>query len=242
MNEKEFYKELYHKENERRLEVSNALNIPIAIISALATTLYLFVTSFDFKFNDILNYLFIGFISVTFLCLVLAIYFMIKAFSDFKKNYEYSGIPFVQELYNWKKELLVYYDYDQKKTDDDFDNYLTENLVKHIDHNMYVNDTKLRFIFNSKRYLVIGLILTLATSFVYGYNFFNKKDKIQKMIFVSSKDYINRIEENEIKIDSLEAVLKSINYEQTRKSTETKSETTTGKKAQSTDKTRTTKR
>ncbi len=230
MSEHEFYKELYHKENDRRLEVSNALNIPIAIISALATTVYLFVTSYDYEFSESLNYLFILLISVSTLFISLAIYYLIRAFSDFTKSYEYSGIPFVQELYDWKKDLLLYYNNDQKKTEEDFDNYLTENLVKHIDHNMFVNDKKLGYIFKSKRFLVIGLILTLLTSFFYGYNFFNKSQKIQQMILVSSVESAKIIEQNKLKIDSLETIIKLINYEQAGESTQSKTGTTTGKK------------
>ena len=176
MDNFDFYKELYHKENERRQEVLNSLNIPIAVITALSTGVYYFVTSFDYNVEQFLNLIFLVLIGISTICILIAIYYLIRAFSDFTKGYEYTGIPYPQELYDWNNELIDYYkkiggtDIEAKNH---FTNYLTENLVKHIDHNMYINDKKHEFIYSSKRFLVIGLIFMLFTLIPYGYNYFN---------------------------------------------------------------------
>ena len=57
MDQFDFYKELYFKENERRQEVRNSLNIPIAIITALSSAAYFFITSFDYTIDFFGNYI-----------------------------------------------------------------------------------------------------------------------------------------------------------------------------------------
>ena len=75
MDQFDFYKELYFKENERRQEVLNSLNIPIAIITALSSVAYFFITSFDYTIDFFLSGIFITLISITGICLLFAIYF-----------------------------------------------------------------------------------------------------------------------------------------------------------------------
>lgn len=178
MDKFEFYKELYFRENERRREVLNSLNIPIAIITALFSGMYLFVTSFDYQVEYFLTAIFIALISALGICLLLALYFLIRAFSDFTKGYEYSGIPYTKELYDWNKNLEDYYEeYEgsKKKAKKAFETFITENLVKHTEHNMYVNDKKHGYIYRSKKFLIIALVLSLITLVPFGYNYFNKE-------------------------------------------------------------------
>jgi len=178
-----FYKELYFKENDRRQEVLNALNIPIAVITGLSTANYLFITTFNYSMNDILNYVFVIMVSLTMLSLIMAIFFLIKAFSDFSKGYEYQGLPYPGELYKWHNQLK---DYNQQygltdNSDEKFENTILEKFLACTDHNTYVNDKKHGYIYNSKKFLVTSLILSLLILFPFGYNYFNKGDTTCKL-------------------------------------------------------------
>lgn len=189
MNHLEFYKELYHKENERRQEVLTSLNIPIAIITALSSGTYFFITSFDYSIEIFLTGIFVGLISLTGISLLFAIYFLIRAFSDFTKGYEYSGVPYTKELYDWNKKLEEHYEtYENDKSlaIEHFETYLTENLVKHTEHNMYVNDKKHGYIYRSKKSLILALILMLMTLVPFGYNYFQKDKEIDKVEMISN--------------------------------------------------------
>jgi hypothetical protein len=187
----EFYKELYHKENDRRQEVINALNIPLAIITALATVVYILTTTFSYTVHWVASVLFILGILVTVGNLVTAIYHLSQAFVDLSRPYEYTGIPFSKQLFDYRKTLETFVaqnfagqpDLD-KKTDEYFKQYLIENFVEHIDHNTYVNDQKHRFIFNSKRSLIYCLISCLLTLLPFWWGYFCKEDEIHKVEIV----------------------------------------------------------
>ena len=212
MDNFEFYKELYHKENERRQEVLNAFNIPIVIITALTTAIYFATTGFNYSIGGLWTYFFIMLSFVSLGCLLFAIYYLIRAFIDFKKGYEYTGLPYTKELFDWHKQLDEHYASNNgTKEDSDkyFKNYLIESLVNHVDHNMFVNDQKHRFIFQSKRLLVMGLVLTLLSLIPFGYNFFSSPEKIQKFELVNSE-----IKSLNSKIDSLIEQAKKISHEQ----------------------------
>lgn len=235
MDHLDFYKELYHKENDRRQEVITSLNIPLAVITALSSGTYFLITSFDYTVETFLTGIFIFFMILTGISLLGAIYFLIRAFSDFSKGYEYSGIPYVNELYNWNKELEQYYETYKEDKDlpkDLFKTYLLENLIKHTDHNMYVNDKKHGFIFRSKKFLILALVLILISLVPFGYNFFKKDREIHKIEVVSDSN--NRefllLEGLNGKLDSLINSQKKKEYEKNERfpqETDTTTTTTT---------------
>ena len=217
------YKELYHKENDRRNEVQNALNIPIAIISAILTGVYFLLTNFDYKLELRLSYFFIGLCLLTIVFILNSIYFLVRAFSDFTKGYEYSGLAYPQELYNWNIELENYYK--QYGNSDDasitFEKHIIENLVKHTDHNMFINDKKYGYIYNSKKYLISGLITILFAMFPFGYNYIYKKENIQKLELLN-------IDKNELEKTLLIRENNNINLDtNAKRSTKTTTTTTT---------------
>jgi len=189
----EFYKELYFKENERRQEVIDALNIPIAIITALSTANYLFITTFDYTFNRSLSCFFIIIVFITFCLLIVSIYYLIKAFSNFQKGYEYKGLPYPGELNNWHDQLKIYNNtYNLPDNSDDLlKQEILDKLLLTTDHNTYVNDKKHEYIYNSKKYLV-SLVISLLTLFPFGFEYFNKKDEIYKVDILQKEFEINR--------------------------------------------------
>lgn len=228
----EFYKELYHKENERKSQITNSFNIPIALNSAISTAIFFFITSFDYSVEPYLSYTFITLTMLNCGCIAISIYNLIHAFSDFTKGYEYTGIAYVQQLFNWREELEDYHKENKatqpkKKADKDFESFLINDFVDHIDHNMYVNDRKSQFIFKSKRWVVLALVSVLITSLPFGYNFFNKEDKAHQVQIIKSLSQ-NADSITNSKIDSLTHQINKLNlrYEEQKADTTT----TTSKK------------
>lgn len=195
MDNFELFKELYHKENERRNEVQNALNIPIAIISALSTGVYFLLTNFDYKLNETISYIFIIICFLAACFILLSIYYLVRAFSDLTKGYEYTGLPYPQELYNWEIELTKYYtQYGSiEEAQSEFKKKITEKLVKNTDHNMFVNDKKYGYIYNSKKFLIFGMVTILIAMLPFGYNYIYKKENIQKLELISFDKKIHPI-------------------------------------------------
>ena len=196
----EFYKELYHKENDRRQEVLNALNIPIAVITATSTANYLFITTFDYTFNKILDWIFIAIVIATFILLIVSIFYLIKAFCDFNRGYEYKGLPYPGELHNWHKDLKEYhstYDIASENVDQMVKDEILKKILTSTDHNTYVNDKKHEYIYNSKKFLVGSLVITLITLLPFGFDYFNKKEEIYK-VTVLQKDLIIDLKPNKM--------------------------------------------
>jgi len=194
MEQYAFYKELYFKENDRRQDVLNSLNIPIAIITALSSVIFFVLTNFDNKIGIRINYVFYTMVGASCFCISIAIYYLIRAFSNFAKGYEYSGIPYPQELHDWNNDLIEYYKNNDGTEEDAakyFEDYLVENFVKQTNYNMDVNDTKLAYIYNSKKFLIMGLVLTLGIMVPYFYNHFTKKENNRKIEIIH--DDTNRI-------------------------------------------------
>ena len=192
----DLYKELYHKENDRRGEIQNSLNIPIAVLTALSTVTYYFMITFDYRVETFLNFIFITIVSLTIACILISVYHLVRAFTEFTftRSYEYTGLPYTKELYDWYEQLKEHFQV--HGTDGDarthFNEYLEKSFVEHVDHNMFVNDQKSRFIFQSKRWMVFALILTLISTVPFGYNFFNKAEKIPKMIILTPREDLKR--------------------------------------------------
>jgi len=251
MKEFDFYKELYFEENRRSREMLNSYNIPIAIITALTTVLYFFITNFNYNIEEFLSGIFILSAITTGLSILIAIFFLIKAFSNFTKGYEYSGLSYPKELYDWKKELDNYYEQygsefeePQKISQIEYEKFIIETLVEQTEENMYINDKKHSNIYLSKKFLIVGLVLTLLTLIPFGYNFFKKNEKIYKVELTDNniknkKQDLNITQE---KLNNLLNLIKSENYERRKEkkdtTTTTSSETKIDKRGSRTSETK----
>ena len=191
MDKFEFYKELYHKENERRLTIEQGdLSIPIAIVTALSTALFFLFTTFNYQINFILTSFFLIGISSLVITLSLAIYNIIKAFGGLSNGqYEYEGLSYPNALETWYKDLEKYYADDKdSNVSQIFKEHLLSSIIAHTSYNMETNDKKKGFIHQSKRYIILGLIITIFSIVPYSINYFMKSPK-----------NINAVETNVIK-------------------------------------------
>ena len=183
----DFYKELYFKENERRQEVTNSLNIPIGVNTALLSGTYFLISSFDYKLEYFLSGVFVLMISVSLISIIISCFYLIQAFKNFNQGYDYTGLPYPADLNNWYSELDDYYNGNKQKTNIHFEKYLVEQLAKHTSHNMFVNDQKHAQIYKSKKYLIVALITTLFSLIPYEYNYFNNQTAVHKLDQISKK-------------------------------------------------------
>ncbi len=212
MDKFEFYKELYHKENDRKSEITNSFRIPVVIISALASGFFFLLTSYTFKIFPYLDWIFICLLSLTVISILISCYSMIRAFNIFK-SFEYKGIPQVNELENWYDELFKYYNKSPKKSDNDFIKGITNHFIESVQFNTYINDRKHGFIYKSKQYSAIGLIFLFLSFAPYFIIYFSKSKSINKSEFVLEEDYSKDIITLNIKIDSLTKTINKLKTE-----------------------------
>ncbi len=201
MDKFEFYKELYHKENDRKSEITNSYRIPVVVISALASGAYFLLIHYTFQLTKYLDWIFICLLSFTILCILTSCYYMIRAFNTFK-SFDYKGIPPVNMLEDWHKELLKYYKKDKRKTSKEFKKGVTNHFIESIQYNTEINDRKHGFIYKSKQFSAIGLTFLILCFVPYLYNHFSIPQKLEKTE-VLDKDYIKELKALNIKIDSL---------------------------------------
>lgn len=212
MNKFEFYKELYHKENERKSEINNSYRIPVVIISALASGFYFLLTSYVFKISDFFDVIFILLLILTVFSILISCYYVICSFDIFK-NFEYKGIPSIDELNNWHEELHQYYKKNKKKANKKYENGIINHFIEIIQFNTDTNDKKHRCIYLSKQYSVIGLTFLLISFAPYFYNYFSKPKSIEKTEVVFDKEYFKDIKTLNIKIDSLTNIISKLKTE-----------------------------
>ncbi|WP_461095394.1 hypothetical protein [Spirosoma gilvum] len=167
------------------------MSIPLAVITALATGIYLLITSFSYDLNSTCSVCFAIPITISGLSILGSIFYLVRAFVDVSKSYEYTGVASPGFLYDWHQKLKEYYqeyfaDQPDFETlaDDHFKKQLIGEYIKHTDHNQYVNDQKHARIFQSKVCLIICLSSAIFSLIPFGYNFFNKKDDVHKVEIV----------------------------------------------------------
>ena len=212
MDKFEFYKELYHKENDRKVEITNSYMIPVVIISALASGFYFLLTSYTYSVSTISDWIFICLLSFTAVSILISCYSMIRAFNTFR-SFDYKGIPYVDELENWYNELLKYYKNDKWKTDEAFKEGIISYFIETVKFNASVNDKKHGFIYKSKQYSAIGLTFLFLSFAPYLYIYFSKPKYIEKAELIFEKDKIKAMKPLRSKIDSISNIINKLKPE-----------------------------
>ncbi len=201
-----FYKELYEKEFERKDHIINSLNIQIGLITIFLTIQFYLITSFDFNVFDIISIAFVIASVLIFAISIVSIYYLILAYSNFLKGHESSGFQTAEKIEKYRKELINYYrnnDNRQDLIEKDFKGYLISEYILHYDSVLNINDKKTLFIFKSKKYSIIGLIIISISIPIYLVNFFTKKDEIRKIKIENLNSIEKNIETIRTKLDTL---------------------------------------
>lgn len=187
----EFYKEFYLKEQDRRQEVSNALNIPLAIITGLIAGFYVLITTFSYDIHWMIIALFVLLLLGAVGFLFAGIYWLVLAFVSkdgffkiiFDSVFEYKTIDFLLNIRDWHAQshaANMYYDAAvpeiEKKADKDLRESLIAQFIEKADHNATVNDQKLSYVFNCKMFLIYSILLSAAAFIPYLISFFFKDD------------------------------------------------------------------
>ncbi len=194
VNKLDFYIEWHHKENERNVALSDSLNIPIGIITAIAAAQFYLFSEYTFV------YLF-GFFEIIFLLLtginlilwIVTVFFLFKSYYGPIGGHTYRYLPYPQTLTNQYLELQ---DYCQEYKDILEDGTTPESLaevqlrdlvIECLSINIENNDLKSASIHNAKRILFLSLI-TLVVAFIpFAVNYHSNKFKIKQKSYMSTQ-------------------------------------------------------
>lgn len=175
-----FYKELCHKECDRKEQITNSLNIQIGIITGFLTIQFYLITSFDFEVLNKYFYFFIATCFITFVLSIISIYNLLLTYSNFLSGHKITGLPTAKEIEDYRIELLNFYA-NSDEIDLQFKDYLIKEYIRNNDSLLCNNDKKVKYLFRSKKYSILGLIFILISSLQFLFNFFNKPDKVEKV-------------------------------------------------------------
>jgi len=191
MNQEDFYKIQYDKSLSERTEINNSLSTPIGILTALLAGLYFCVTNFNYSDNYRLVTVFSGIAVVSAALLGVAIVYLVLAFADFKKNRDYLSLNDSDQLDQYYKNLISFYENQPSSTPStlesqakkDFDEYLLAELIRNASNNQRINRIKTALLFQSHKFMIYGLISLSLLIIPFGIDLgINRgKDKVQKI-------------------------------------------------------------
>lgn len=185
----EFYKEAYYKELDRRDALTNALNVPITVLTGLiAINSYMFL---NYSFTAEVSSYFKVLSAVNIVSLVVTIIMLI---------YSYLAKPEIKLIQGG--DVIT-------RTQKDVENQIKENQEKYTefidvdaekytasysifiactDHNIKSNDSKSNAMYNAKISLCINIALTLICLFFFTKNVIENPKKNQTTFIMSEKD------------------------------------------------------
>src|SRR5580692_674838 len=105
----EFYRNYYFRELDRKNEINGSLSIPIGLITALVGGLSYLITNFEYHVNFWLTIPFVLTTGAGLYFLILSVYNLIRAYTNFPGRYEYILIADVDVIEDYHEGLKEYY-------------------------------------------------------------------------------------------------------------------------------------
>jgi hypothetical protein len=177
MDQFAFFKDLYLKEEDRRIAINDSLSIPIAVITALVSIAFFLLTTYDYSQHGVVTWLFVLLVGTSIILIFVSVYSLIRAFSNLIHGYKYKGLPYPQDLLNWHKELVKYYTAEDGgfvQAEDEYQKHLIDEFAAYASFNMKVNDRKSKHLFIAKKFMVLSLVCLTVACFPYSYNYLHK--------------------------------------------------------------------
>ncbi len=168
MNNFDLYKEFYFKEIERKNQINNSYNLPILVITTIVTlNLFFLKQEYNCCISTIGKIIFV----ISVLCVIVAIIYLVKSFSNFHKTLVYRELPDMNRLKNYEDNLYS----EQKKTKDAtylFNDFLRKEFAECTTHNFLINKTRTEDIAKAKIAIFVSVVSTFIFFLIYIFNFF----------------------------------------------------------------------
>jgi hypothetical protein len=190
MDIRDYYKEHYFLEATRKNDLTNALSLPLAILSLLIGGLAVVARKIHVPL-DPLAILQLTLMALAVVFILLTVYFFIRSYY----NYEYGYVPTPLEIKTYQEKLIAYYislgvapDAANQKSKVDVLAHIDAEYAKHADLNAKNNNRKSSFIHNANSSLIVAVILTLAVAATYLVASIRTASQPEKINIVNLKD------------------------------------------------------
>jgi hypothetical protein len=193
-----FLVDWYNKEHDRQGSLTDSLNIPIGILTAIIAVIFYLLNQFTFgsSENYYIQVLFVVFIAAAILSWLFVVFHLFKSYNNLFAGYKYGALPLPTDLeLQYKKYEKYVQDYKASLSnsitaDSLYEAELIKSLTTAVTINISNNDLKAARLYNSKKHLFICLIFVIFSliPFVFNYIHSNKSHSAQEVIIKNFDD------------------------------------------------------
>jgi hypothetical protein len=182
----EFYKSIYDNIIKEKTELSNSLNIPIAVVTVLAAAIYNYIITFNYQIKNDYTVFFEGMLILTIILLLITVIFIILSYNGFyKSKYEYKYLPYCSEINTYHERLESYYSDTTENQQGlglhELENWLINSYIECNDNNMHLNERKIFHFRWAKNFMIACLFSVGICLIPYLNNYLQSPEKIQKI-------------------------------------------------------------
>lgn len=156
-----FYKSIYDRELNRRMDLDKSINIPITILTLIIglNSIYTDRAFFEDFFCELeIVQVMIITIGIT---ILISAFFLIKSYNNLFKGFAYRNLALTKDIREFETKQIP--DYNSQVNEEDkltFETELIERLVKVTDNHTTFNDQRSLDLYRAKTFLIVSLILT----------------------------------------------------------------------------------
>lgn len=176
MDRFDFYKDLFYRENQRRVELNNDVSILITILFAIVTASFFMLSQFNREDEKLTIVIFFFiFYLMTLFFFIIAVYYLVNSF----KGYTYQELPFASELEDHYNKLSEYFEKlgQSEMTNSEFKEDIIKNyFIKNLDVNSPNNDKKALNLFKVRKYVTISSAFCFLLFIPFIMNYIISKD------------------------------------------------------------------
>lgn len=166
MEEFNFYRDNYLFEFEIKEKLEKSASSSIAVLVILGSIVSLFINEIRTIEYSYITIIFISLLSLSGLCFLLSLYFIIRALY----NYQYMYMPTSSQLKKYNDEIIEYYSAEEnfkEKANNDFEEYIIGEYAANAHTNFQNNGRKSAFIHLANTFIIVTIILLLLSSIPY---------------------------------------------------------------------------
>jgi hypothetical protein len=168
-----FFRAIFEREQSRKLELDNAINLPITIATGLGGLIYFFFDTLNHNIGVahcclslillVLTPTFFVFSAIAFL---FSLFFLASSLNNFFSGFEYPDFPKTKDLHEY---LIKVQEYEKlNNATSVFDDYLIKKYVDFSDRCIVINDKRSLHLHYAKTSLILTLFLLVISAILLG--------------------------------------------------------------------------
>lgn len=161
MNYKDFYKDLYNREIQRRFDLDNALNIPIGLIAILIAAASFIVSNLNECDSKSLFWIVLVLTILAVSCILTAIIFLSLSYNRMFLGFKYKNFETSSKWRAFEKKSESY-NKQHPENPIDLENDFIEKLNTYTDSHSEINNKRQENLRNAKSFIILSLIFLLA--------------------------------------------------------------------------------